>query len=119
MQVELFTCTLDDLSMIPSETCHLQFNWKVPKAGTPLLVDGISRICHFQHLCQLPKNKSREEMRSALFWGKRFEKSLSSLLIVIQFEEYKSGERSKEMHVHIDDKEIEKILRYIKIRVGV
>lgn len=53
------------------------------------------------------------------FGEKSLRKSLSSFLIVILFEEYTSGERRKEMHVHIDGKEIEKILSHIKIRVGV
>jgi hypothetical protein len=35
---------------------------------------------------------------------------------LILFEEYTSGVRSKEMHVHIDDKENEKILNYIKLK---
>lgn len=38
----------------------------------------------------------------------------------VVFEDYMSGERSKEMHMHIDGKENEKILSHMKIKhVGV
>ena len=34
------------------------------------------------------------------------------------FQEYTSGERSKEMHVNIDKKENKNILRYIKMNIA-
>ena len=73
----------------------LEFTVKSPKVRTNFkTIDGISHICHFQHLCELPKNKAREESC---------------------FEEYTSEERRNEMHVHIVGQKIEKLLSCIKI----
>ena len=58
-----------------------------------------------------PKNKIGEGSCFALFWGK---KTLRNFLVLSQvwflFEEYTSGARSKEMHVHIDGKEMRRFL---------
>ena len=56
------------------------------------------------------------EVFCSILGHQNFEKILSSFLSLIPFEEYTSSERSKEMHVHIDSKENEKILGYIKIK---
>lgn len=59
-------------------------------------------------------------MFCSILGHQNFEENLSSFLSLIPFEEYISSERSKEMHVHIDSKEKEKILSNIKIKhVGV
>jgi len=83
-------------------------NEKSPNCGDQLsFFDGTSHICHFQHLCQHPKIKTRKENRFALFRGK---KTLKSFLSLISFEGYTSGERSKNMQVHIDVKKMRRFL---------
>ena len=68
-----------------------------------------------------PKNKIGEGSCFALFWGK---KPLRKFWVLSQvwflFEEYASGARRQEMHVHIDGNQNENILNYIKSKhVGI
>ena len=61
--------------------------------------------------------KTRERSHFALLWGKKtFKNILGSFLSVTLFEEYTSGERSKEMHVSTYSKENEKILLLYKTK---
>jgi hypothetical protein len=56
----------------------------------------------------------------SILWQKNLREYLVLFLSFIIFEDYMSGERSKEMHVHIDGKQNEKILSHMKIKhVGV
>ena len=97
--------------------CILELNKKSPKVGiksslmeSPTFVTSNTCLSNLQL-------KSGREVVFLYFGTKKIEAILSFLFLsFIQFEEHTSGERGKEMHVHIGGKENEKILSHVKIK---
>ena len=99
-------------------------NWiklsiKSPKVVTNVRILMNSPIFSTSKTCASDlKTKLKKKVVLWILGQTHFEKILSSFLNLNLNKKYTSGERRKEMHVHVDGKENGKVLSYIKIKYG-